>query len=253
MLGGTTAGVGYAGHVFDDDSNLVYMQQRYYDPQIGRFLSIDPVAPDGSTRANFNRYKYATNNPYKFVDPDGRYDRLVWTSSNTVNVVIPYAISDSNGVARFTSAQVDADIAKRLSGSVSVNGVTVNVIAVPVNVPLDSPEVASGKANVINVDPTVTRSFTNKIGGDKIALNANALPGEVSHEITHTAGGGDQYPGGVDVSGHWIPATSPALAGTLMGDMQGAANSQTFREVVTSPTAEVHCLSGASAPTGACQ
>ncbi len=46
--------------------------QRYYDPGIGRFLSVDPVTADGSTGSNFNRYWYANNNPYKFTDPDGR-------------------------------------------------------------------------------------------------------------------------------------------------------------------------------------
>jgi len=50
------------------------MQQRYYDPIAGRFLSVDPVGPDPNTGANFNRYKYAANNPYKFTDPDGRQE-----------------------------------------------------------------------------------------------------------------------------------------------------------------------------------
>ena len=40
--------------------------QRYYDPQIGRFLSTDPAV------AGFNLYNYANNNPYRFTDPDGR-------------------------------------------------------------------------------------------------------------------------------------------------------------------------------------
>ncbi len=46
--------------------------QRYYDPSIGGFLSVDPVAVDTKTAANFCRYCYANNNPYKFTDPDGR-------------------------------------------------------------------------------------------------------------------------------------------------------------------------------------
>ena len=47
--------------------------QRYYDPQIGRFLSVDPVTAysNGDSRY-FNRYWYAAGNPYKFTDPDGR-------------------------------------------------------------------------------------------------------------------------------------------------------------------------------------
>jgi len=59
-------------HVNDADTGLVYMQQRYYDPIAGRFLSVDPVTTDAKTGDHFNRYNYADNNPYKFVDPDGR-------------------------------------------------------------------------------------------------------------------------------------------------------------------------------------
>ena len=47
------------------------MQQRYYDPQMGRFLSSDPVASDGRGK-NFNRYWYGNNSPLTVVDPDGR-------------------------------------------------------------------------------------------------------------------------------------------------------------------------------------
>src|SRR5690242_11734195 len=66
-------GVGYTGHFIDVNTSLTYMQQRYYDPQIGRFLSIDPVEVDTSSAFNFNRYNYALNNPYRFTDPDGRW------------------------------------------------------------------------------------------------------------------------------------------------------------------------------------
>ena len=67
-------GPGYTGHVEDAATGLVYMQQRYYDPQIGRFLSVDPVGVSPNAGLNFNRYWYASNNPYKNIDPDGRCD-----------------------------------------------------------------------------------------------------------------------------------------------------------------------------------
>ena len=63
---------GYTGHVMDAATDLIYMQQRYYDPRIGRFWSVDPVTAFSSPGLNFNRYAYANNNPYKFTDPDGR-------------------------------------------------------------------------------------------------------------------------------------------------------------------------------------
>ena len=50
--------------------------QRYYDPTISRFLSVDPVtAYDNGDMRFFNRYAYVFNNPYKFTDPDGRSGR----------------------------------------------------------------------------------------------------------------------------------------------------------------------------------
>ena len=69
--------IGYTGHVHDKDTGLTYMQARYYDPVIGRFYANDPVGfleqvQRGNSPAHgFNRYAYANNNPYKFVDPDG--------------------------------------------------------------------------------------------------------------------------------------------------------------------------------------
>lgn len=65
-------GVGYTGHVADGHSGLIYMQQRYYDPVVGRFLSTDPDPVKTSAAWNFNRYAYAGNNPYRYIDPDGR-------------------------------------------------------------------------------------------------------------------------------------------------------------------------------------
>jgi hypothetical protein len=38
-----------------------------------RFLSVDPVPANPNTGWNFNRYQYANSNPYKYIDPDGRY------------------------------------------------------------------------------------------------------------------------------------------------------------------------------------
>jgi uncharacterized protein RhaS with RHS repeats len=47
----------------------MYMQARYYDPVIGRFYSNDPIGFRGIH--SFNRYAYANNNPYKYIDPNG--------------------------------------------------------------------------------------------------------------------------------------------------------------------------------------
>jgi len=71
-----TRGPGYTGH-FEDATGLTYMKARYYGGPVGRFMSPDPVGVDTSTGGNFNRYWYANNNPYKYVDPDGRLPVLL--------------------------------------------------------------------------------------------------------------------------------------------------------------------------------
>ncbi|SKB49883.1 RHS repeat-associated core domain-containing protein [Luteibacter sp. 22Crub2.1] len=71
-LGSPADGPGYAGHVQDVDTALVYMQARYYDPQTGRFLSVDPAPGKAADLFVFNRYAYGNNNPVRNIDPDGR-------------------------------------------------------------------------------------------------------------------------------------------------------------------------------------
>ncbi|MFC1398689.1 RHS repeat domain-containing protein [Acinetobacter lactucae] len=65
--------IGFHGKPFDDDTGLSYMQARYYDPILGRFTGMDPVDYQEDNLHSFNRYAYANNNPYKYVDPDGNH------------------------------------------------------------------------------------------------------------------------------------------------------------------------------------
>lgn len=99
----TYDGIGYTGHLMDGATGLTYMQQRYYDAQIGRFLSADPVETDTQTGDDFNRYAYAYNNPFAFFDPDGRQadeviDRQVVPTMPPVRVLTPAtALGPSGG------------------------------------------------------------------------------------------------------------------------------------------------------------
>ena len=62
----------FTGHIRDKDIGMSYMQARYYDPNFGRFLSIDPVTfMDTGDPEMFNRYSYVGNNPVNYIDPFG--------------------------------------------------------------------------------------------------------------------------------------------------------------------------------------
>jgi len=65
----------YTNKAHDEDSGLTYLGARYYHPELGRFMGVDPAGVLGHIESNpmmFNRYAYGNNNPYKFIDPDGR-------------------------------------------------------------------------------------------------------------------------------------------------------------------------------------
>jgi RHS repeat-associated protein len=62
---------GYTGHYEDPLTGLTYMQARYYDADLGRFISIDPVGAMPGDVFNFARYAYANNSPMMFTDPTG--------------------------------------------------------------------------------------------------------------------------------------------------------------------------------------
>ena len=47
------------------------LNARYYDPNIGRFISPDPAMVNPANPITFNRYAYANDNPYRYTDPTG--------------------------------------------------------------------------------------------------------------------------------------------------------------------------------------
>ena len=62
---------GYTGHEHLDEFGLINMNARLYDPVLGRFLGMDPYVQMPDFTQNYNRYSYALNNPFSYIDPDG--------------------------------------------------------------------------------------------------------------------------------------------------------------------------------------
>lgn len=62
---------GFTGHAHDEFSGLIDMGGRIYDPQLGRFLSADPIVQSPANLQSHNRYSYVWNNPLGMVDPSG--------------------------------------------------------------------------------------------------------------------------------------------------------------------------------------
>lgn len=104
----------FTGKPLDKQTNLYYFNQRYYDPNIGRFIQPDPLldflgAPDFETGVGYslseflsnpqrlNYYSYAINNPAVFVDPTGLltiiipgtfYNEKDWSDSGSAQAFV---------------------------------------------------------------------------------------------------------------------------------------------------------------------
>ena len=62
----------YRGYYWDSELNLYYLNARYYDPLVGRFISQDDIEYlDPEALNGLNLYAYCINNPLKYVDYEG--------------------------------------------------------------------------------------------------------------------------------------------------------------------------------------
>ena len=60
----------FTGREWDADAGLYYYRARWYDPEVGRFMSEDPI---GFAGGDIDLYGYCLNDPLNFVDPQGEY------------------------------------------------------------------------------------------------------------------------------------------------------------------------------------
>ena len=82
---GYTNPIRYRGYLYDAETGFYYLQSRYYDPNIGRFISMDDVSYLGAdgTVLSYNSFAYCINDPINRYDSYGN-----WSMPNWAKVVI---------------------------------------------------------------------------------------------------------------------------------------------------------------------
>jgi RHS repeat-associated protein len=179
-------GPGFTGHVQDAVTGLTYMQQRYYDPQVGMFLSVDPVTAYSNGDARyFNRYWYGAGNPYKFLDPDGR--RIVHTGTReekreSRRLVKDIKKSGPEGRAFIRALQKDPQdvVVSQGTSATKADGTTVALSATGGGVTIPASESVSGKIEVV----FDKNNLINYIATDGASVTETPA-GLVLHELGH--------------------------------------------------------------------
>ena len=72
----------YRGYFWCSAAEMYYLQSRFYDPVVGRFLNWDGLVSTGQGFLGFNMFTYCNNNPVMHIDPSG-YIMAGWSPNMT--------------------------------------------------------------------------------------------------------------------------------------------------------------------------
>jgi len=123
----------YRGYIYDYETNFYYLQSRYYDPEIGRFINADDISYLGDgTPISYNLFSYCGNNPVMGYDPTGHWDwRKITDKLVTIGIALAsVAVGVAVGVAvtATTKGSVSSGIAAGVAAGVGTNAVLNNAV-----------------------------------------------------------------------------------------------------------------------------
>ncbi|MDA5344692.1 RHS repeat-associated core domain-containing protein, partial [Stenotrophomonas maltophilia] len=172
-------------------------QQRYMDPQSGMFLSTDPVTAYQQPVEQFNRYRYANGNPYKFTDPDGRTSRQGVRGSSAAQLgrLIRAIVSSDGDAEKADKLYAEAQQRQRENDKVVLNSIVAGSRAAPIK---DVVEIGS---EIVNDGNPVDKGMEVAAGDIASKTVEKALDGKIGAAAASAAG---------------------AVAGKVIGDAVGA-------------------------------
>ena len=128
----------YRGYVYDHETALYYLQTRYYDPEVGRFINADNpsyLGTDGIT--SYNLFSYCGNNPVMGYDPTGCWDWGFFTDivTTVVAATTAFTVGVTVGVTTLvtTGSPTKAIAAGLVAGTATLGAINNGVNAVYYN------------------------------------------------------------------------------------------------------------------------
>ena len=173
----------YRGYYYDTETELYFLKTRYYDPEVGRFISPDSIEYlDPETINGLNLYAYCNNNPVSNVDPNGN-KWWHWVLGGLLAVVSIVVAVATVGATAAIAATVMGALVGALYGGASAYTSGQNVIL---------GAITGGIAGIImgNFAAVGTAFMTGQhiIGGILCSFGGGALGGgftEISNQINN--------------------------------------------------------------------
>lgn len=109
----------YRGYYFDTETRLYYLQSRYYDPAIGRFINADGLVSTGQGILGNNMFMYCNNDPVNLCDYVGTVPQKVcfpvcWGGNGKVPHMVTSTDGDEKSIALLEEVLEDYDISDYL-------------------------------------------------------------------------------------------------------------------------------------------
>ena len=148
----------YRGYYYDAELEMYYLQSRYYDPVIGRFISADGIAYLGAGGAllGYNLFAYCGNNPVMGYDPEGTVNwKGFWcgVGITAIGAGIIVATVLTGGTALAVGAGIAAGVAVTGSGAlITCGAATEEPIVFDVSGTNDATDVKTGYSFVLDFD-----------------------------------------------------------------------------------------------------
>ncbi len=201
----------YTGEKNDDPTGLVYLRARQYDPEIGRFVSADPLLGQLHWPQTLNRYAYVANNPLRYTDPTGEGINLLAAGIGAaIGAVAGYGICVwQTGGWTSTDCAIAAG-AGAVAGGVA--GLTFGVSLVFAGGTLGLGVPTAGGFAFSGLSGAAAFAFAGAVSGAAAGLSGYMAEGGLTHLLK---GGFDWALGGALESMGW--GTLGGLLGSLAG------------------------------------
>ena len=166
----------YRGYYFDVETGWYYLNARYYDPNVGRFISPDCYVSTGQGLLGHNMFAYCNNNPVMFVDPNGN-----------IATAMQHAIEAAREVQQATSA--NPQISLVAAGTVLLSGLLVALFGGDIADIVDdlkaqraereAKKAADAAARELGIALEIAKAELNKVPNDyciRVIINGKNLP-----------------------------------------------------------------------------
>jgi RHS repeat-associated protein len=105
----------YSGYWYDNETGKYYLNARYYDAQIGRYLSKDAIILSESNTFGLNSYLYSNNNPINFFDHSG----MIPASDDGPDDLTHDYVEKLNRNSKYTPQTITSKFGSKMGGSLA--------------------------------------------------------------------------------------------------------------------------------------